>query len=60
MCTEERRLLYGKAHGGIEQSVQGKQLPCKKAKTEVSATACQRGLFFLEIFVRPVFCQEST
>lgn len=53
-------MFHGKPHGGIEQSVQGKQLTCKKAKIKVSATVGQRGLFFLEIFVRPVFCQEST
>ena len=48
VCREERRILHGKPHGGFEQSVQGKELPCKKAKIKVSATACQRGLFFLE------------
>lgn len=52
-------MFYGKPHGGTEQSVQGKQLPCKKAKITVSATACQRGLFFLEIFVTPEFVMKA-
>lgn len=61
VCRGERRMLYGKPQWEIEQSVQGKQLLCKKVKIKVaSAIACQRRLFFLEIFVRPVFCQERT